>query len=142
MVTIVFMIMMILVTIMLVITLMIVYLSGTPPGFSMSAAEPPTPPPAPCGLLSPSCSGVGLCPSCSSSTLSGDSRASCGASMAVILEVRAAMIRLFSRLASSRDLTRSCSSALRRSVRSFGWSAVVRDWSSAALPPAACCRVG
>ena len=48
-------------------------------------------------------------------------RSSAGASMAGILEVRAAMIRLFSRLASSRDLTRSCSSAIKRSVRSSGW---------------------
>jgi hypothetical protein len=41
-----------------------------------------------------------------------------GASSCGIRHVRAAMIRRFWRLASSRDLTRSCSSAISRSVRS------------------------
>ena len=61
---------------------------------------------------------------------SGASSTVSGASMAGILEVSAAMMRRFSRLASSNDLTRSRSSAIRTSVRSFGWSAVVRCWSA------------
>src|SRR5215210_8665691 len=61
---------------------------------------------------------------------SGASSTVSGASMAGILEVSAAMMRRFSRLASSNDLTRSCSSAIRSSVRSSGWPAVVRDWST------------
>jgi hypothetical protein len=59
-----------------------------------------------------------------------------GASMAGILEVRAAMMRRFSRLASSRARTRSRSSAISRSVRSPGRSSVVRDWSPVLLAPA------
>jgi hypothetical protein len=64
--------------------------------------------------LSSSVKGVSLGPGLSA--LSGPSGGVSAASIAGILEVSAAMIRLFSLLASSRACIRSCISAIRRSV--------------------------